>query len=225
RTLALTLVHTFQSSDEQAFRELIKLFIKAGVENGCTKKSSDEDDYREDICLAVGGLLQHIAKIDPRRAAQFKRWEPERGEYSEEQVPAVFYELRELEQNGTVEEILALTSRYPESETEIYWQAAIKARAEGDFEQAKKILSDFKSDPQKQQVLLARLDEVQARFTLTEEQLNEMLKATSEGQTPAPRAFTLMALANRAGVTDRKLALKLLNQASEMIETLKPGRE
>ena len=225
RTLALTLVHTLQPPDEQTFRELIKLFIKAGVENGCTKKPSDEDESNEDLCLAVGGVLTHIAKIDPRRAAQFKRWEPERGEYSEEQAPAVYYELGELEANGTVEEILALTSRYPESEAEIYWQAAIKARAEGNFEQAKKILSDFKSDPQKQQVLLARLDEVQARFTLTEEQLNEMLRATPEGQPPAVRAFVLMGLANRAGATDRKLALKLLNQAAGIAETLKPGRE
>jgi hypothetical protein len=226
RNFAVTLALTFPAPDDSAFRELINIFIKAGVANGCTKKTSDEDQYHEDVCQAVGRVLQHIAKIDPRRAAQLKRWAPEREEYIEGEYPsASYYELDEVAEDGTVEEILALAPRHPELEEAIYWRAAIKARTDGDFERARKIISDYRGDAEKRKVMLARLDEDQARLAVSEERLTEVLKGISEIQQPLARVSTLLTLANNAGVTDHKIALKLLDQASEIVKTLKPGRE
>ena len=73
--------------------------------------------------------------------------------------------------------------------------------------------------------MLARLDEDQARLSITEAQLTRVLKAISEIPQPAARASALLTLANNTGFTDHKMALKFLNQASEIVKTLDPGRE
>ena len=222
RTLGITLVHGVVPPDESTFRELINVFIKAAVASGCTKKTSDEDGSRQEVCQTVGSALPYIAKIDPRRAAELKRWEPERGEYSELPLQASYSEL--YEQEATVDDILALASRYPAMDAEtIYWRAAVKAQSNGDFEQARKILSDFNGDPERKQMMLARIDENRARLTLDEEKVTEALKGLNEVPQAQSRVFLLMSLANKA--IDRKLALKLLNQANGIVEELKPGRE
>src|SRR5262245_17947905 len=99
----------------------------------------------------------------------------------------------------------------------------MKARTDGDFERARKIISDYRGDAEKRRGMLARLDEDQARLALSEERLAAILKEFSEVQQPLAQVSTLLMLASNAGATDHKMALKLLNQASEIVKTMRPA--
>ena len=219
RSFALNLVMTFRppAADESTFRELVGLFIKAAVANGCTKSDADES---EDLCRVVGVALPHITKIDPVRAARLKQWEVQ-SHYSERPSPPPDYELQSVIADGSVEEIQAFASQYPVFQQYIFQSAVTKARDSGDVERARKIASEFKGNPETRRAMLAQFDA--AEVSVNDEKLEEAQEDLREITRPSDRVLVLLSLANRVGSNNRKAALKLLDQASESIALMKPG--
>ena len=223
RNFALTLVTTFgpPAADEATFRELVNLFIKVMAQNGCTTKLEDEDE-RAFLCRQLAPVISSIAKVDPSRVTKLQRWAEGSYGYTH---PYPYYELNDLSNDGSVDDILALIEQYPHSEFDIRFKAVQKAQRDGDPERARKILAEYTSDPQRQRALSAQFEQMQARVSFTNEQLEEAQKHLSELQNAGKQVTFLSALANQVGNNDRKTALKLLNQAAEIMETMKPGRD
>jgi hypothetical protein len=121
-----------------------------------------------------------------------------------------------------VDDILALIAQYPEMEVDIRFQAMHKAERDGDPERARKIAMEYTADPEKQRMMLARLDE--ARAPINNLQLDEVQKHLSELQDTQQQAGFLVAVASQLVDNDRKASLKLLNQATEIVDTMKPGK-
>ena len=225
RSLALNLVSSFTppAADESTFRELAGLLIKTAVANGCAARKTPEG-HASDLCRVIGTVVPQLVRIDSARAAQLKQWEPQGG-YSGQMPMPSYYEIQELVADGNIEEIFALASQYRDTEFAVYLQAVTLAKEKSNFELARKIASDPRVTPSGQRMLLARLNEDEARASLNEEKLQEELKYLNSFPQAKDRVSFLMSLANRAGPSEGKTALKLLTQASETLDLMKPGRD
>ena len=223
--LAYKLISGFTppAADESTFRELAGLFFKTAVAKGCTAQKAPEGHAAE-ICRAIGTVVPQLARIDSARAAQLRQWEPRR-EYSRDMSMPTYYEMRELVTEGNLEEIFSFASLHRGREESLYIQAMWLAKDTGNFELARKIASDPRVTPAAQRMMLARLDEDEGKASLNEEKLLDELKYLNAFPQAKDRARFLMSLANRAGPGEGKTAVKLLNQAREIVDSMKSGRD
>ncbi len=208
-------------ADESTFRDLINIFITSALANGCGSKMSKEE--RRGFCSRIASLVPQMERIDPLRAAPLKQWAPEVQEW--QRYGQAFNELSDLSQNGTVDEILALAPKYPQIAGEIYWQAMMKARASGDVERARKIGTDYDGDPEVRRRLLAQIDRDQLWASMNDEKLAEVQRRLNAIPRLQERLWFLVSVANQLGANDKEAAVKLLNQASGIADTMKPGTE
>lgn len=207
--------------DEEAYRELINLFIDTAFKHGCHK--TVEEGNPSYFCHELGSLLPQMEKVDEVRAAELKEWAPEPSESHYD--PGAYAEIEDVARNGTVDEMLALADKHPHLQYQIHWRAILMAEESGDIERARKIATTHINDPYQRNEVLDRLDRAQSWLSMSAGNLAEAHAAISKIPTVYGRAIFLMHLANQIGAKDRKSALKLLGQASEMIDTMKPGRE
>ena len=207
--------------DDTTFRDLIGMLLSAALANGCGNKRSDEDSNSE-MCYQIGSLLPQMEKIDPLRAARLKQWAPDA---SESDGYEGYNELNDLTQNGTVDEVLALATKYPQMKDQIYIRAMMMAKESGDVERARKIAKDYDGDPERRQLMLDDIERDQEWAVLNDEKRAEVQRELVKIPRIQDRVMVLLYLANRVGANDRKVALDLLNQASGIIDTMKPGKE
>jgi hypothetical protein len=207
--------------DEGNYSELINIFTKVAVANGCNSKII-QDVEREETCSRLVPLMSIVAKTNPSRGAQFARWHAQE-EYSYGQPP-VYGELEDALSDGSIEDVLALIKKYPEMEDEIRWRAYFKARYDGDMEAARKIATENPRSENKQR-MLADLDGEQTGTPVTDDNSIDLEKYLAEIKQTERKVLFLAAVANQIGPKDSKAALKLLNRASQMVDTMKPGKE
>lgn len=218
-----SLVRSFKPplADDATYRDLINIALTSALANNCVNKTSRDD--RAEFCGQIASLVPEMEKIDPLRAAQLKHWVAGVQEWGF--AGEAFEELNDVVQNGTVDEVLALALKHPRMEGEIYWQAMRKAQASGDTERARKIATDYGGHPERKQRMLAQIERAQAWASMNDEKMSELLRSLSTIPRIQERVGLLLTLANRVGVNDRKTAMELLNHASGIIDTMKPGKE
>lgn len=209
-------------ADDSTFRDLINILIASALANGCGNEVSLQD-VNASLCWQLASLISHMEKIDPLRAAQLKRWAP--GDPESWPLREANYELRDLNQNGTVDEILALVPKYPQMEDEIYWQALMKAQTSGDVERARKIANDYHGHPEQRRRMMAQIDGDQMRASMNDEKLGDIQRRLSTIPRLQDRARFLLSVVNEVGAKDRTAALNLINQASGIVDSMKPGKE
>ena len=130
------------------------------------------------------------------------------GAYSYE----VWQELSEIEQNGTVDEVLALTKKYPQMEEAISWRALQKAQASGDIEQARKVANDFTGNPAVKQAMLERLDRQETAVADLRNKQTEIQTALDSMRTTEERVRFLIVLAEQIAAKDSKQSGKFLDR-------------
>ena len=221
RTLALNLGNTFGPpvGDEASFREIVNMFVKALAQNACATNLDDEEE-RASSCRALAPGISLIAKVDPSRASKLQRWVEQASHYYF--PPQPYDELEQLSNDGSVDDILALIAQYPRMEFDIRFRAARKARQDGDEERARKIAAEYTADPDSRRRLLERLERTQIA-PINSAELEEAQKRLGELHGSYAQVVFLLAVANR--VDDSKVLLKLLKQATEIVDAMKPGKE
>ena len=208
--------------DEPSYRELLGVFTQAAAANGCAKKT-DLEDRRAGVCRNLASMLPLIAKFDPSGTAQLKPWAGNSDPYN----PGYrgYVELNELAQDGTVEEMLALQSKYPTMQREIRWQAFQRAYSDRDFDRARKMANEAIDNPDLQRQMLARLDRKEQREPITDEHVAAMRSRLAEITAPQRKADFLLRYSVQISDRNPAEALKLLNQAYDTIETFQPGKD
>src|SRR6185295_9001559 len=79
--------------------------------------------------------------------------------------------------------------------------------------------------PEQQKQMLAELGAGKEQAAIDEEKLAQVQKYLGEIKGTEQQVIFLAQVADQIGEHDRKAALKLLNQATRMVDTMKPGRE
>jgi len=208
------LAQSFKPPDDGTFRELLKVFTASAEAHGCGIKTSDVNENRY-FCSQIGSLISQIEN-NPSRAATLK--------HEADWSPDAYLEVSEVAENGTVDELLALATRFPSLIYDIYTRAVRKAELSGDIERAKKIAADYAPDPGMKQRTLAQLDRSQRWASINDEKLAQVQTTLNALPGAWERISFLMSVAGQIGNSDRKTSLKLLDQANQMVETMNPGR-
>ena len=216
--VALSLARWFQppEADEQVYRELIDTLLASAVANDCAA-TGDEGGWG--ICFQIGSLFPILEKYDALRAAPLKGW-AERAQHVGGQPPQV----TEIIHSGTIDEILALATKYPEMRAQLYWAATVKAEAAGDVTLARKIASDIPDQAQRD-YLLMQIDRSRMVESLTAEDLAVIQRELNGMDSDSDRIQALVYIAAQVGGKDRKAALGFLNQAGQLIDLATSGRD
>src|SRR4029434_7682693 len=98
-----------------------------------------------------------------------------------------------------------------------------KAEASGDAPRAEKIVADYDGDPNTKQRMLKGIDRIRMWVSMNDEKLEQVQKTLNTLRGTAERIYFLMSVAGQVGSSDRKAALKLLDQANGMVDTMKPS--
>ena len=220
---AISLARAFKppAVDEQTFRELIQLFITAALSHGCGKKRDENDgDW---FCSELASMISEMEKVDPSRAAQLKQWAPDESEGQSSYGREAYQEIDSLGEDSTVDDILALAEKYPSMKDQIYWKAFEKAAGAGDLERARKIASEVRDD-YIHRLMVRRLESADKIASLNEQQLADIQTTLNRISNAEGRVSFLLNVASRVGTTDRKTALKLIDQAADITDSMKSGR-
>lgn len=210
-------------ADEQAFREFMELWVSTAVANGCDKSNVAQESAS--FCDEVRFLIPQMQKVAPRQTAQLKRLATEDNRTTWQRNSIAYVELFEVLNNDDLDEALELAKKYPQIEADIYWRTVMKALANGEAERALKIANDFNGDSRAKERLLALLKDDEAARSVTDEQLATVQTELDKRPQVEDQLRFLADLASRAGVKNRPAALKLLDQATGIAESMKPGKE
>ena len=219
---ACSLVESFAPpvADESAFRELVNTLITAALARKCDKKPKTEDD-EDAFCDRIASLVATMQKVDPVRARRLKHLTPNPDEQSWQSMERPYTELEEVAQDGSVEEILGLAEKYPAMDVSVYSRAIAKAIESGDVERAKKIASSYPGESEVREMLVAQMRFTAVDLELTEEQVAQYQVALEQIPQDQNRILALSVVASRVGAKHKTLALKLLDQAFELVERMK----
>ncbi|HEV2836535.1 MAG TPA: hypothetical protein VGW58_14525, partial [Pyrinomonadaceae bacterium] len=211
------------AADEATYKDLANIILNKALTQGCGNPRTAGDAEHPSFCIYVGGLLPLLEKYGPGQAARLKHWMTEDASRSYS-ITQSYVELNDLSENGTVDEILALLSKYPQLEGQIYARAMWKAELEGDFELAKKIATNYNGDPMIKGAMESRVKD----FSLTTERIEAELAQMQKNLNGVPvvkQVPPLLEFAFYVVPYDRKIALRILNQVDGMVNTLNPGKE
>ena len=205
------------TADESAFRELIKNLLANALAIGCDKQARGE---QTPFCDMLTSLAATMEKVDPVRARKLKHLTPDYDEHYET-VERPYVELQEIAEEGTVEEILQFAEKYPRIGLSAYVRAMTKAYESGDIERARKIANSYPGDSNERANLVAQLERAIVVPEITEQEVARDLQAFEGIRVAKNRAFALNELAGHVGQTNKKMALKVLDQAVGISENIK----
>lgn len=172
----------------------------------------------------INGMMPQIEKYAPARAAELRRWS-QAVERVLDPTARMYQELGEISQQGTVDEILALTSKYPaEVHSQIYQNAAWKAFSNGDPTRARQIVNDLVADPIQRRQILDQFDNQTFYNAPNENKAAEAHRVLSRMRTLDRKVQLLVQVAMTLHSTgDKKGALEFLNEASALVAAAPPG--
>ncbi len=222
RQFAGNLVQGFRPpvANETIYRELISAFVTTALAIGCAEKTTD--NLRQNYCQWVVFELPEIEKFDAR-AARFRHWgTPD--ESKQIPIPTALYELAEVMEAGTTDEILAAAAKYPEYAERVYIELIDRARHSGNFDEVRRLINNYITDPEKKRHMLAQLDKAPKKIAIDEAMLAQLEEGFNSMPMLSQRVSFLLMQAEQFAPSDRSLALKLLDRASDLIDTMKADK-
>ena len=204
-------------ANEQVYRELLGILLTSALDNGCGNPPQQNAPHY--LCIQVGLFFSRMEFYYGSRVAPLKRY-AEVGQHFFS--PPISAQVTGVIENGSVDEILALAPKHPELRQQVYWKAMMKAEASGDVARARQIAADV-PDEEQRRYMLAQIERNQVWKTVSAEKLAAIQQELSRLRTNEDRVDFLLDRAHRIGVNDRKAALSLLNQASQILDSSRFG--
>lgn len=225
RQFTMMLVQAYEPPDvdDSTYHQLIGLLVSTALERGCGRKTSGEEDQGADFCRWSATVLARAERYDAR-IARIKHWST--SEIESWRFTSVFEEAQELLQERAYDQVEALAAKYPELGPGIYDQAIYRAMTTGDTDRARKMIDRMPiEDPETRKVMLAHLGNFEKKIATNEEILARVKARLEETPDSKARVVLMLGAAIQIASIDSKVAMKFVEQASELIETLKPGKD
>jgi len=215
---AWNLLYSFQppQANEDTYRELLDILASLVLSAGSnTASRNSQNSYNQ-----FHSLVPQLEKYAPARLPMLKQWF-QSVKRTVDPDTRMYQELSELNQRGTVEDLLALAGKYgPEFQGQIYQQAAWKAMGSGDANRARQIASEFLTDPQQRRQLLDQIDNQLLWNSINEGKITEARQLLNKVKAVEQRVQMLINLAmNVANKGDKKQALDLLAEARTLLDS------
>jgi hypothetical protein len=224
RTMAQAVVQAFvpPDTDESMYRDLIGVLVSKALAHGCAQNFSEEEADKIEFCRWLATTISGAERYDAR-ATRIKQWVTEG--YDSQRFSFTFNEVDELLNERAYDQVEEVALKHPDVQSTIYKRAIDSSIMNGDLVRARKFIELLRDEPQVRQELLDIVEYFEKGSTVTEEKLAVIQKDLQEMTNIRQRIDFLMAHASIFAQTDRNVALKLLNQASDIIETMPPGKD
>ena len=219
--MAFSLLHLLKPPEpnEQLFRELLDLLIRAALNAPLSDKITQEEQYLARNMLAqLQMLMPEIEKYAPLRVAALRKKLTELDRVADPSTRSL-NEMNRLAQSGTVEEMLAAAAKMPpESRGQGYQQVARKAAGEGEFDRARQIANNEVLEPIQRQGMLEEIDRQALWQVANQGKINEAHQLLAKLHSVEDRVSALIRLAEMvSGKNDPKTARRFLEEALEMV--------
>lgn len=201
------------SVNEEPFRDLVMTLINAAL--ALRTSNPNGMNIAQNLLYQIANLMPQIEKYAPGRVAALRQW----SENVERNLDPWSRMNREINAAQTVEDVLAIASRYPrDMQSHAYQNAAWKVFGGGDISRARQIASDFISDPMQRRQTLDQFDEQLAQRNANDDALAEARFRMNKTKDPVLKAQILMQQASRLiNQRDPQGGLNLLNEASSLV--------
>ncbi|MEO7505771.1 MAG: hypothetical protein ABIZ95_00930, partial [Pyrinomonadaceae bacterium] len=191
--------------DDAALRDLAEMITQAAMNPGTENYSLS----------SVAGMLNQLEKYAPARVKQLRRKAGTEAATGEQNVWAEFTRLRE---EGTVEELVQAASK-PEnaSNAAMFYEAAVtKLITAGELDKARSLVNEKVPDADSKRRLLATIEQGALEQATSKGNLEESRRLLSGVKTNEERIMALTQLAMSISAKDKKSALILLEEASNL---------
>ena len=214
---AWNLLNTFQppQADEDTYRDLFTTvinYVLSGSRQTQSGMSMAQNFYHQ-----IDRIAPLVEKYAPSRTAELREWSQAVERTLDPQVK-MYQEMQKVTQNGTVDEMLALASKYPpEFRSLLYQNAAWKAVTAGDPARAREI-AEMISDPAQRRQVIDQLENQTASAAEGENKIIEARRLVDKAKTVTQKLEIILRTANSvAAEGDKKAALDLLNEAKSLL--------
>lgn len=221
--IAWSLMSSFPppQANEDTYRDLITVLVNAALAN--TPGNQFNLNLAQNLHHQINAAMPQIEKFAPARVADLRQWSQGTERFLDPNT-RMHRELSHLSQNGSVEDVLALVSKYPaEYQSQIYQNAAWKAFSAGDHYRARQIVNDYVSDPIQRGHMLEQFDNQLLYSAANENKIAETQRLLSKVKTVDRKVQILTEMARRlADKGDKTGALNLLSEARNLVDSSTP---
>ncbi|HYX30302.1 MAG TPA: hypothetical protein VE863_17310 [Pyrinomonadaceae bacterium] len=219
---AWNLLVSFQppQADEDTYRDLLTAML--GYILSGNRQTSQGINVAQNMYYQIERITSLVEKYAPARAAELRDWS--RSVEKTVDPNARFYqEMNRVSQTGTVEDMLALASKYPpEFQNLLYQNAAWKAVSSGDNARAKDIAEKI-ADPVQRRQVMDQLDNQAARAAEGDNKIVEARRLAEKAGNTSRKIEILLQNAMAISGSDKKGALDLLAEAKAVLASTPPS--
>jgi hypothetical protein len=208
---AWSLLVSFQPprADEDAYRDLLTSMLSYILANN--RQTQQGMNVAQNMYYQIEQIMPLVEKYAPARSAELSEWS-RTVEKTLDPSAQLYQEIRRISEKGTVDDMLALASKYPpDFQNLLYQNAAWKAINTGDITRAKDIAEKIGDPVQRRQVM----DQIDNQAARTAEGGNTVLEArrlANKANTINKKVEILVQTATGIAGTDKKAALDLLSE-------------
>lgn len=217
---AWNLLSSFQPPlvSEETYRELMTTLINNAL--AITPANQSGINLAQNLNSQLNSSMPQIEKYAPSRVSELRQWSQGLERYLDPST-RMYQEMNQLSQNGSVDDMLAAASKYPEEyKNQAYQNAAWKAFSTGDTNRARQIIKDLVSDPIQRHQILDQFDNQSLYKAVEENRIAEARQLLGKLRTVEQKVQTFTQLADRLATKgDKKLALELLNEARSFADS------
>ncbi|MFN2577470.1 MAG: hypothetical protein ABR607_07250 [Pyrinomonadaceae bacterium] len=199
-------------ADEDTYRDLLTAMLSYILTSN--RQTAQGMNVAQNMYYQIERIMPLVDKYAPARSAELREW-TQGVEHTLDPSAKMYQEMRRISEKGTVDDMLALASKYPpEFQNMLYQNAAWKAVNTGDTARAKEI-ADKIPDPVQRRQLTDQIDNQAARAAEGDNKLVEARRLADKANTINRKIEILIqtadTISNSGG--DKKAALDLLNEA------------
>lgn len=215
---AWNLLNSYQppQAKEETYRELLELLT--GLVLSIKPGNNAGNNLAQNHFHYTQALIDQLEKYAPGRTTALRQWR-QNTQRTLEPNAQWNQELNEVAQNGTADQVLALTNRFPpEFHPQVYERAAWKALTDGDVNRARQIIMDFIKDPAHRQSQLEQIENQSVWNHVSQNKITEARQMLGKVKNREQRLQMMMSLAaNASNRGDQKQAIELLDEARTLL--------
>ncbi|HMH42331.1 MAG TPA: hypothetical protein VK557_02500 [Pyrinomonadaceae bacterium] len=199
-------------ADEDTYRDLLTSMLSYVLASN--RQTQPGMNMAQNMYYQIERILPLVDKYAPARSAELREWS-QGVEHTLDPSARMYQEMRQISEKGTVDDMLALASKYPpEFQNMLYQNAAWKAVTSGDTARAKEI-ADKIADPVQRRQVTDQIDNQAARAAEGDNKVVEARRLAEKANTINRKIEILIQSANTIVNTggEKKAALDLLNEA------------
>ena len=217
------LLTSFQppDADEETYRDLLTTAL--GFMTSIDRETQSGINTAQNLYYQIERIMPLVEKYLPARASEVRNWSQTVERSLDPQVK-MYQEMNKVSQTGTVDDMLALASKYPpEFQAVLFQNAAWKALGNGDVARANEII-DMVRDPIQRRQMHDQIEAQAANMAKGDVKLDRTRALIEKARTLNRKIDLIIQIANQMAATgDTKAAVQMLIDGKNLVAAAPPS--